>query len=120
MTIHQDRVAEAIRTIASEEIIRFLEFSPHDFWVVSVTDIIVSRDGEYADLVVSCTENLEYLPKFLKELALPIHLRVSRDLGMRRTPKIRFRKMKNQKKPEDILSIINELDRQYGLSTETH
>lgn len=120
MTIHSDRVAEAIRKISSEEIIRFLEFSLHDFGVVSVTDIIISSDGDYADLIVSCTENIEHLPKFLKELALPIHLRVSRDLGMRRTPKIRFRKRKNQNKPADILSIISELDRQYGLSTENN
>lgn len=120
MTIHQERITEAIKQIASEEIIGFLEFSSHDFWVVSITDVVVSRDGWYADVFLSSTENTEFLPKFLAPLSSKIHLRISRDLARRKTPKIRFRKMKNTHKPTDILSLINALDKQYGLSEEHH
>lgn len=120
MSLHKERLTEKVKQIASEEIIGFLEFSSHTFWVVTIVDTIVSKDGSYADIFVSSTENTEQLPKFLTPLSGKIHLRISKDLAIRKTPKIRFRKMKNIRKPADILSLINSLDKQYGLSEGHH
>ncbi len=120
MTIHKERLIDAIKQIASEEIIRHLEFSSHDFGVVSITDVIISKDGSYSDIFLSSTEDIEKLPKFLTTLSGPIHMRISRELALRKTPKIRFRKIKDLHRPTDILSLINILDKQYGLSEEHH
>jgi ribosome-binding factor A len=119
MNHHKERLVEAIRQIASEEIITHLEFSPHQFGVVSILEIILSKDGNYADIIVSSSEQKELLPKALAPLAFRIHGRISRELEIRKTPQMRFRSKKSGAKDSiDILSLINTLDKQYGLSEE--
>lgn len=44
-------------------------------------------------------------------------MKISHDLALRKTPRIRFRVAKNQEDKKDILATIAELDAQYGLSS---
>ena len=53
---------------------------------------------------------------FLAPIAKTIHAKISKDLWLRKTPRIRFRVAKNQEPKKNILDTIRELDEQYGLS----
>jgi ribosome-binding factor A len=74
----------------------------------------------YADIFVQSQESVETLPKFLAPLAQKMHGKMGKEIGLRKTPKVRFRVKKEKRNSADILSIINELDKKYGLSTENN
>lgn len=116
MTIKNDRLKDSIAEIARNIIIPFSQEFPHNFGIISLVDVIISADKSYADLMVFSTENTKTLPKFLSPLAGKIHIKTSSDLGLKKTPRIRFKIAKNQAPKKDILATIAELDAQYGLS----
>lgn len=116
MTIRTDRLAESIRTLAIEEILSFSRDYEHNHGIVSVLEVIISSDKSYADIMVHGQWDDKELTQFLAPIARIIHTRISRELWLRRTPRIRFRVAKNINEKADILSIINQLDLQYGLS----
>lgn len=116
MTIKTDRLKEAIFTIANEAIIAHSREFEHNHGIVTLVDVVFSPDKAYADLMVFSAENSGELAKFLSPIAGKIHMKISRDLALRKTPRIRFRLAKNQAAKKDILATIAELDAQYGLS----
>ncbi len=116
MTIRADRLSESIRVLATEEILTFSRDYEHNHGIISVLEIVISADKSYADLMVHGQWDDKKLTQFLAPIAGMIHTRISRDLWMRRTPRIRFRVAKNINEKPDILSIINQLDLKYGLS----
>jgi ribosome-binding factor A len=116
MTIRSDRLSECIRTIAIWEILSYSRDYEHTHGIISVLEIVVSSDKSYADIMVHGQWDDKELTSFLAPIAGVIHTRISRELGLRRTPRIRFRVAKNIDKKGDILSLIQELDKQYGLS----
>ncbi len=116
MTIKTDRLSESIRIIATEEILSHSRDYEHNHGIISVIEVILSSDKSYADVMLHGQWDDKELTHFVAPIASNIHTRVSRELGLRRTPKIRFRVAKNINGKADILSIINQLDRQYGLS----
>jgi len=116
MTIKTDRLSESIRIISSEEVQVFMREYDHDFGIVTVFDVTVSSDKSYADVMVHGQGDDKELTACLAPIAGLIHTRISRELGLRRTPRIRFRVAKNIDKKGDVLSLIQELDKQYGLS----
>lgn len=54
MNLRQKRLADALRTYASEDILTFEQMRPHAFGMISVIEAIVSDDYEYADVYISC------------------------------------------------------------------
>ncbi len=118
MNLRQKRLADAIRTYASEDILAFEQLRPHPFGMISVIEVEVSVDYEHADVSVSAQFEEKNLPHFLAPSAENIRRRVGKDFSLRKIPHIRFRTNKNQRKTADILSIIHSLDTQYGLSHE--
>lgn len=96
MTIKTDRLKDSIAEIATNIIVPFSREFPHNFGIISLVDVVISPDKSYADLMVFSTENSKNLPKFLAPLAGKIHMKISSDLGLRKTPRIRFRIAKNQ------------------------
>jgi len=118
MTIRTDRLTESIRTIAIDEILTFSRDYEHDFWIISVLSVIISSDKSYADIMVHGQWDDKELTQFLAPISGIIHTRISRELWLRRTPRIRFRVAKNINNTADILSVINQLDQQYGLSKQ--
>ncbi len=116
MTIKSDRLSECIRTIAIEEILAYSRDYEHDHGIISVLEIVISSDKSYADIMIHGQGDDKELTTFLAPMAGSLHTRISRELGLRRTPRIRFRVAKHIDKKWDVLSIIQELDKQYGLS----
>ncbi len=116
MTIRTDRLSESIRNLAITEILVFSRDHENDFGIISVLEVIISNDKSYADVMIHCQWDDKELTHFLTPIAGIIHSRISRELWLRKTPRIRFRIAKNNNEKTDILSIINQLDKQYGLS----
>lgn len=118
MTIQTNRLKESIQIIATEIILGFSREYEHDHGIIAVLDVILSPDKSYADIMVYGQGDNKNLVKFLAGTASDIHKKISRDLGLRKTPRIRFRIAKNQESKKDILDTIRELDEQYGLSEQ--
>ncbi len=116
MTIKTDRLSESIRILSTEEILSHSRDYENNHGIISVLEVIISSDKSYADIMVHGQGDDKELTQFLAPIAGKIHTRISRELWLRRTPRIRFRIAKNINEKADILSIINQLDRQYGLS----
>ncbi len=118
MTIQTNRLKESIQIIATEIILNHSREYEHDHGIIAVVDVIISPDKSYADIMVYGQGDNKQLVKFLASTATDIHKKVSRDLSLRKTPRIRFRVAKNQEAKKDILETIRELDEQYGLSEQ--
>ena len=116
MTIRTDRLSESIRILATEEILRFSRDYENNHGIISVLEVVISSDKSYADIMVHGQADDKELTQFLAPIAPIIHTRISRELSIRKTPRIRFRVAKNTNAKADILSIIHQLDIQYGLS----
>lgn len=116
MTHTKDRLADIIRQIASEELIKWSQEIEHPFGIISFVEVIISPDRSYADIFVSSTESSLGLAKSLKDIIPPIERRIGKSLGMRKNPHIRFKLQKEKKNSTDILTLIDELDKQYDLS----
>lgn len=86
--------------------------------MISVIDATVSEDYEYADISVSSQYEEKDLPHFLAPCVENIRKRIGKDFSLRKIPYIRLRIAKNQRSTADILSLIQSLDNQYGLSHE--
>jgi ribosome-binding factor A len=121
MTIRTDRLAEEIRNYASSAIMNMTQYADHPYGMITVSGVEITKDKSYADVYVNSSHDEDTLPKFIAPLARELHTSISRDFGMRKTPKIRFRIRKgNASSPTDILALIHSLDKQYGLSQDTH
>lgn len=116
MTIHTDRLREAMRAIANEIILDHSRNFEHDHGIIALVDVVLSTDKSYADFMVFGQGDNKELLHFLAPIAKTIHAKISKDLWLRKTPRIRFRVAKNQEPKKNILDIIRELDEQYGLS----
>jgi len=119
MKLRHERLTEHIRNTASEVITELSRENIADYWIISVTDVVISADESYADLfVTSHTGSEKELPKILARFAPSIEKALAKRLSIRKIPRIRFKAKKNAKNSNDILSIIHSLDKQYGLSEE--
>lgn len=116
MSIRTDRLKESIQIIANEVILEHTREYDHDHGIIAVVDVTLSADKAYADIMVFGQGDNKALTHFLAPSAAKIHTKISRELSLRKTPKIRFRIAKNQENKKDILTTIRELDAQYGLS----
>lgn len=116
MTIKSDRLKDAIKTLAYEEIVAFAQSIEHTHGIISLLDVVISSDKSYADLMVFGQGENKELPKFLSPISGRIYLKISKELALRKTPRIRFKVAKNAENKKDILTLIRELDEQYGLS----
>lgn len=52
MTIKTERLKESIHIISTEEIIQFTREFEHDHGIITVLDVQLSPDKNYADLIV--------------------------------------------------------------------
>lgn len=118
MNLRQSRLADAIRSYASEDILTYSQIHEHHFGIISVNSVEVSPDYSYADIFVSCQENEKMLPKFLSSTEAITKKRIAKDFSLRKIPRLRYRVGKRKNSTNDILSLIQSLDTQYGLSRE--
>ncbi|GAB0174676.1 MAG: hypothetical protein HHAS10_05550 [Candidatus Altimarinota bacterium] len=118
MNLRQSRLADAIRRYASEDILTYSQIHEHSYGIISVNTVEVSTDYSYADIFVSSQENEKNLPKFLSPTELITKKRITKDFSLRKIPQLRYRVGKKKNNSNDILSLIQSLDKQYGLSSE--
>lgn len=118
MNIRQKRLADAFRAYAGEEIMNFEQFHKHEFGIINVTEVTITDDYEYADIFVASQGDDKNLPHFLAPCADTIRKKIGKDFSLRKIPRIRIRTGKNKNNSSDILSLIQSLDNQYGLSQE--
>lgn len=116
MSIRTERLSAIIREIAGYELITLTSSQEHTFGIISILDVEISHDGSAAKIIVEGKWEKKELLNFLKPLISKIQSKIWRELKMRRNPKISFSLKKPGKNPADILSLINELDKKYGLS----
>ncbi len=119
MNLRQKRLADAIRTYASEDIMNFEQLHTHTFGIITVVEVDVNSDYDYADIYVNSQKDENLLPHFLAHCAEITRKRIGKDYSLRKIPILRFRVGKKQKQTAEILDIIHSLDRQYGLSRQT-
>lgn len=118
MNIRQKRLADALRTYAAGEIMEYEQFHTHEFGIINVTEVSITEDYEYADIYVWSQANEHTLPHFLAPCADIIRKKIGKDFSLRKIPRIRIRIGKQKNATADILSLIQSLDNQYGLSQE--
>lgn len=118
MPHRSERLSQVIQSIASEIIIFSSQEYTHPYGIISVTDAEVTKDLKYADIYVHAQKEDDLLAKFCSQFAPQIEKRIHQELGLRKTPTVRFRKKKEQKTSADILTLIDQEVTRYGLDTE--
>ena len=80
MTIHTDRLREAMRAIANEIILDHSRNFEHDHGIIALVDVVLSADKSYADFMVFGQGDNKELLHFLAPNAKTIHAKISKDL----------------------------------------
>ena len=116
MNLRQKRLADVIRTYASQSIMDYEQMRPHLFGIISVIAVDVNKDYSYADIFISAQEHEKELPHFIAPTAHGIERYIGKEFSLRKVPHIRFKLSSETRKETNILELINTLDHQYGLS----
>ena len=116
MNLRQKRLADVIRTYASQSIMDYEQMRPHLFGIISVIAVDVNQDYSYADIFISAQEHEKELPHFIAPTAHGIERYIGKEFSLRKVPHIRFKLSSETRKETNILELINTLDHQYGLS----
>jgi ribosome-binding factor A len=116
MNIRQKRLADAVRTVASEIILEFEQAQTHPHGIITLINVEITTDYSYGDIYVSAQYEDKNLPHFIAPTAHDIERTIGKKFALRKVPHIRFKLLKEAKKETHILELINTLDHQYGLS----
>ena len=118
MSTKTDRFAETILTMTSPILLEYIREHGEEFGIVSIVNVEISKDRSYADIYVSATTNEAILPKKLAPLADKLRHDIGKQVQTYKIPYIRFKRVKNETITRNVQDIINELSKQYGLSTK--
>ena len=116
MSEKSEKAWHILRETMAPFILEYASNREDEFGIVSIVDVKVSKEYSYADFYVTCQTNLEDLPKYLAKFAWEIKSMIGRELWARKSPNIRFKIATNVSGTWDLLSLINELSKEYGLS----
>lgn len=118
MSEKTEKAGYILRETMAPFILEYASEKLDEFGLVSIVEVVVSKDYSYADFYVSCQTNAENLPKYLAKYAGEIKSMIWKELGARKSPNIRFKISQNKNEVWDILSLINEMSNKYGLNKE--
>ena len=96
---------EIISTLIFEEI----DDSENDFWLITITNIVISSDLSYLDVWVSALKNEDILAKTLAKHNNVIQGKYNKSINIRKLPKIRYRYDDKGAIWEKICNTINEI-----------
>lgn len=82
-----------------------------DFWIITITDIVISPDLSYLDVWVSSFKNEDILAKTLAKKNYIIQGKYNRSINIRKLPKIRYRYDKKWKIGQEICETINQINK---------
>lgn len=116
MSSKLEKVWHILRETMAPFILEYASNKEDEFGIVSIVDVIVAKDYSYADFYMTCQTNSKDLPKYLAKYAGEIKSMIWRDLWARKSPNIRFKIATGTNNTWDLLSLINELSQEYGLS----
>lgn len=103
------KIQRSMRKIISDFVIEKLPDEDNIFWIINISDILLSSDGSYLDVHVSCFIQQEMLTKTLAKHAYMIQRIMGKELHMRMNPKVRFRYDDSWKIWDEITKTINTL-----------
>ncbi len=98
------------REIVWRFIVEELPDSENIFGIINISDIIISPDGSYLDVCVSCFNKEELLTKTLAKYAYIIQRYIWKKMWMRLNPKLRFRYDDSWEVWQEITNQINALE----------
>lgn len=81
-----------------------------EFWIITITQAILSKDKSYLDFYVSSFNNKELLTKWLAKRAYLIKSWISNRISIRKVPQIRFKYDESWEISQNIIEKINKLD----------
>ena len=103
---------QKLHRIISEEILNYMQFKEHNYWIITVIDIKLSKDLEYLDIFLSATNFKKDLFKFIKPVIKNIKRKVSRDLAKYKSPIIRLKDASVKDSESKVLDLLNEISRE--------
>lgn len=112
MNIERIKKLESVsREIISNLIMEEVEDIQSDFWIINITDIIISTDLSYLDVWVSSFKNQEILPKTLAKHNYEIQRKYNRMINIRKLPKIRYRYDSKWEIWQKVCDTINKVNK---------
>lgn len=97
------------REIVSNLIFEELEDSENIFWIITITDVIISPDLSYLDIWVSAFRNNEILAKTIATHNNAIQAKYNRAIAIRKLPKIRYRYDNKWEISQQVCEAINKV-----------
>lgn len=80
-----------------------------DFWLITITEIVISPDLSYLDVWVSAFKNEDILAKTLAKKNWVIQSRYNKAINIRKLPRIRYRYDNKGKIWQEVSVVINEI-----------
>ncbi len=109
-TDKRKKLEQIMRVIVSRFITEELPDNENIFGLINISAIILSPDGSYLDIHVSCFNNPETLTKVLARYAYIIQKHIWKEVWMRVNPRVRFRYDESWELWQNITKEINKLD----------
>lgn len=79
------------------------------FWIINIGEIILSPDSSYLDIHVSSFYKPDVLTKTLAKYAFLLQKDIWKQIGLRRSPKVRFRYDESWAISTDVTNTINSI-----------
>ena len=111
-TERQKKIQKNIRNIVSEFITQKLPDEDNIFGIINISDVILSPDGSYVDIKVSSFIKQDILCKTLAKSAYIIQKDIGKKIGLRMSPKVRFRYDDSGAIWAEVNEVISEIDKE--------
>lgn len=108
----QKKIERNIRNIVSDFIIWKLPDEDNIFGIINISEVILSADGSYVDIKISSFVKQELLTKTIAKSAYLIQRHIWKKIGLRMSPKVRFRYDDTGKIWAEINKVITEIDKE--------
>lgn len=110
--IKLEKFERTLKELMTPEILQYSRENSDVFWMVTVLEVKLSSDFNYADIYVTGQQNQEKLAKFLASFAPELKKMISRKLSLRKTPQIRFRIDKKEEKNIKMYNLLDEIKKE--------
>lgn len=82
----------------------------NEFWIITLTEVVVSPDLSYLDIYVSSLKNGEKLTKTLAKRNYIVQHKYNSSIGIRKLPRIRYRYDESGAIWQKICKTINDIN----------
>jgi len=106
------KIERNIRNIVSDFITWELPDEDNIFGIINISDIVLSPDGSYVDIKVSSFVKQDILCKTLAKSAYIIQKHIGKKIGLRMSPKVRFRYDNSGEIGAEVNEVITEIDKE--------